>query len=196
MSAAVDLVALLTGSAPPLSTPTGSALDLASAPYADLVARCPGRTLQRRRAVMQRLLNVRHAIDIRHGVDCDLTALARLIAMSPTHLLRLYRRVFDMSPFEHATQRRLSAICWRLTSSRDAISEIGRRYGFDNPTCLSRAFRAHFGLSPRELRARLAPGARGTTPRAPAFDSRLTAVPAGVAASPEKRGEETPWQTH
>ena len=122
---------------------------------ADLHARlqrCSGRTLQRRRQTLCRLLRVQHLI--RNGTDdrLDLARLARSASYSPSHLIRIYRHVFGETPSEYAARLRFER-AWRLV--RDTampVCEITEALGFESQSAFCRAFKQSFGVTATELR--------------------------------------------
>lgn len=116
------------------------------------MARCPGRSERHRRQLFIRLLRARLAIELQRGVDCGLARLAGIANLSPTHFLRVYRRVFGQTPHEYLVHVRLAEAHRRLLGSDQSIGEISRALGF-NRCAFTRAFRAYHGTSPRALRA-------------------------------------------
>jgi AraC family transcriptional regulator len=118
----------------------------------DLLARCTGRTLRRRRQTLMRLLWVRHLIE--HGEDgrLDLATLAANANYSPCHLVRSYRNVFGETPFEYAARLRLQR-AWRLVmESGMPVCEIAEMLGFESQSAFCRAFRNAFGMTTGQAR--------------------------------------------
>ena len=138
------------------------------AAWAPELARCPGRTERHRRQLFVRLMRTRLALEADGGIGCPLVRLARLANLSPTHYLRVYRRVFGMTPHEHATHMRLSEAHRRLVSTDEPVADIGYALGFSNRCAFARAFRAYHGAAPSTLRRRARGEARPFAPsRAP-----------------------------
>lgn len=118
------------------------------------LARCPGRTERHRRHLFVRLARTRLALAHGGGVGFPLARLARIANLSPTHYLRVYRRVFGHTPHEHATHMRLSEAHRRLVATDQPVAEIGYALGFSNRCAFTRAFRAYHGAAPSVLRMR------------------------------------------
>jgi len=142
------------------------------------LARCPGRTERHRRQLFVRLMRTRLALESGRGVGWPLARLAELANLSPTHYLRVYRRVFGHTPHEHATHMRLTEAHRRIVSSDEPVAEIGYALGFSNRCAFARAFRAYHGAAPSALRRRAHadPAAR--------FEARLRAAPALASLAP------------
>jgi transcriptional regulator GlxA family with amidase domain len=82
-------------------------------------------------------------------------ALAASAGVSLRQLERLIRDRFDDTPTGYYLKLRLQAARNQLFYGDLPIQEIAAACGFSSPSVLSRTFRAHFGLSPRQFRAQL-----------------------------------------
>lgn len=117
-----------------------------------LLARCSGRTLQRRQQTLLRLLRVRHLIHRHENGRLDLAYLAASANYSPCHLIRSYREVFGETPSEHATRRRLER-AWQIVSSSDMpVCEIAELLGFESQSAFCRAFKDAHGMTTGQAR--------------------------------------------
>lgn len=117
-----------------------------------LLARCSGRTLQRRQQTLLRLLRVQHLI--RHNAEgrVDLAALAASASYSPCHLLRIYRQVFGETPTEYATRLRYERAWQLVRNSAMPVCEITEMLGFESQSAFCRAFKHTFGATVSEIR--------------------------------------------
>ncbi|MDN5781560.1 MAG: AraC family transcriptional regulator [Luteimonas sp.] len=116
------------------------------------VQRCSGRTLQRRRQTMLRLLRVRHLIESQGDERPDLMRLARSASYSPWHLIRMHRDVFGETPAEYAARLRLDR-AWSLVRDTQApVCEISEALGFESQSAFCRAFKKSFGRTTTEVR--------------------------------------------
>lgn len=114
--------------------------------------RCSGRTLQRRQQTLQRLLHVRSLIRNTADDRPDLERLARIANYSPSHLIRLYREVFDETPSEYAARLRFDR-AWRLVrETRMPVCEITEVLGFESQSAFCRAFKQNFGVTATQAR--------------------------------------------
>lgn len=100
------------------------------------------------------LVNARAVMrDRLHDPDLGVEAIAKLLGVSRA---RLYRAFSDTGGvMETLREKRLRRCFTDLVSPSQAhyqIAEIAYRSGFPDPASFARAFRARFGLSPREAR--------------------------------------------
>lgn len=106
-----------------------------------------------------------------HWLDGDLTAgrIAQVHHVSKRHVYDLLGGA-GIKLADWQRKRRLEACrdeLARPSAARTPVSEVGRRWGFGNPTTFGRAFKRAYGLSPGEWRARNEPPAEHR-PYAPA----------------------------
>jgi AraC-like DNA-binding protein/predicted transcriptional regulator YdeE len=77
---------------------------------------------------------------------------------SPYYFHRMFSAIVGKTLAVHVRDRRLQLACIQLSSTDDAIVDIGLACGYDSAQSFSRAFKQVYGLSPREYRnARLVP---------------------------------------
>lgn len=86
--------------------------------------------------------------------DGCLAAAARAAAVTPQHLIRLFRAHDGVTPGRYLWQLRLERGAGLLAASGLTVAEIAERCGFKNPFHFSRLLRQRQGLSPRQLRQR------------------------------------------
>lgn len=114
--------------------------------------RCSGRTALRRHQTMLRLLRVQHLIRCNMDARLDLNSLAAIANYSPPHLIRIYREVFDETPFEYATRLRLQR-AWELVCTTDlSICEIADALGFETESAFCRSFKQTFSCTASQAR--------------------------------------------
>lgn len=82
----------------------------------------------------------------------DLTELARAVGVHPAHLAREFRSRFHCTAGEYVRRLRLDRAVERLAQSDDSIAVIAAQAGFYDQSHLSRAVKAHTGLSPAAYR--------------------------------------------
>lgn len=116
------------------------------------VQRCSGRTLQRRRQTMRRLLRVRHLIESQGDERPDLIRLARSASYSPWHLIRMHRDVFGETPAEYAARLRLDRAWTLVRDTAKPVCEISEALGFESQSAFCRAFKKSFGCTTTEAR--------------------------------------------
>jgi AraC family transcriptional regulator, arabinose operon regulatory protein len=92
----------------------------------------------------------------------DVPGLAREVALSPSRLSHLFKQEVGDSVMGTVIRLRLSRAARLLEHTVDDIGTIAREVGFDSPYYFSRQFRRHFGVSPREYRAKAGDGRSGS----------------------------------
>ena len=125
------------------------------APLRHAIARCPGRTLARRRQVFLRLQRVRNFICSYCDQELDNNVLAHMANYSPCHFLRVFNQVFLETPHACLVNERLHRARLLLHSSDLAITEVALASGFENRSAFSRLFHQRFGATANEMRRRL-----------------------------------------
>lgn len=108
------------------------------------IARCPGRSLRRKRQVFGRLQRARLFLDGHRDRVVRLSELAELTSFSSWYLSKTFHDIYDESPQAASVRLRLEHACELLACTDDAISEIGAACGFDNSCSFARAFRARY----------------------------------------------------
>lgn len=117
-----------------------------------LLERSNGRTEQRRRQTLLRLLRVHQLIERDGEGRLDLTQLAQLASYSPWHLIRMYRAVFGETPSEHAARLRLDRAWSLVRDSAMPVCEITEALGFESQSAFCRAFKNAYGLTTTQVR--------------------------------------------
>ncbi|MGR3501219.1 GlxA family transcriptional regulator [Pseudaestuariivita sp.] len=91
---------------------------------------------------------------IRDTLEAPLSVpeLARRVGLDPKTLERRCRARLGAPPSVVARHIRLSAAYQWVLTTRQPVSEIALRAGYETPAALTRAFKARFGVTPRDLR--------------------------------------------
>jgi len=116
------------------------------------LANCPGRSDRHRRQLFSRLLRAKNLIDHGQAVPLDLAALAQTASLSPSHFLRLFHRVFGVSPHRYLVQQRMLRARRMVMETAVPIGTIAQRLGFINRCAFARLFKQHFGTPATRLR--------------------------------------------
>lgn len=93
-------------------------------------------------------------LDRRHGAPLRISALARALGVTASHLSREFRRRLGVSPTEHLLQLRLRRAAGLLARTDASIKQIASQVGFADPLYFSRRFTAFAGSSPTVYRRR------------------------------------------
>lgn len=111
------------------------------------------------------LLAILHRIQETGPREHRLSAIARETLLTPSHVQRVFARAFGESPDQLSRRLRMERAAALLIESDRSVAEVAEAAGFASHEGFTRAFRAHFGRSPRAFRAqRAAPP--GDEPRA------------------------------
>jgi len=82
-----------------------------------------------------------------------LDELARAAHLSRYHFLRTFKGATGVTPHQWLLRARLRDAAHRLATSGEPVTEIALDVGFEDLSNFTRAFRAEFGVSPRQYRA-------------------------------------------
>jgi AraC family transcriptional regulator len=93
-----------------------------------------------------------------------LAELASIACFSPFHFHRIFTAFSGESVADYVRRLRLERAAQHLAYTTSAITEIALSSGYETPAAFSRAFAAHFGVTPTEYRQRTQP-ARGAGTR-------------------------------
>lgn len=101
-----------------------------------------------------RLMEIKAFVEARLG-DASLTVddIAHGNAVSTRYLHTLFEGTGETCREFLMRRRRELAYQLLLSPARVSVTEVAHRCGFDNPSSFSRAFRAAYGISPREARS-------------------------------------------
>ena len=114
----------------------------------DLVDRCPGRSLRRKRQVFSRMQRASLHLQGNLGRAVRISELAGLTNMSIWYFTKTFHALYGEGPQAASTRIRLRHAAKLLLETRWSISEVGAACGFENNCSFSRAFRAQFGTPP------------------------------------------------
>lgn len=85
--------------------------------------------------------------------DASLEDAAVRVALSPSYLSRIFKERCGMGFSEYLTKTRMEKACELLGDIRYKSYDIAYYIGYDNPKNFSRAFKAYFGVTPKEYRS-------------------------------------------
>ena len=105
----------------------------------------PASTLARVTRVVRRIEN--------EGEDkLSLAALAQEARLSPYHFLRVFMQVSGLTPHQYVRRLRLRQAAATLAAKAGKVLDIAFDSGFGDVSNFNHAFRAEFGMSPRQFR--------------------------------------------
>lgn len=105
-----------------------------------------------RREIVRRVALARDYIHSCYERPITLAHMGAAAALSPHHLLRLFKLVNGCTPREYLQAKR-TRMAARLIASTDlTLEEIAHRVGFEDRSTLGRQLRRTFGVNPRQMR--------------------------------------------
>lgn len=102
----------------------------------------------------RRLKTVLQFVADHFGEPIPVSDAAAVCQCSPSHFMRWFKRMTGQGFTEYLNACRLNAAAEALRTTDDTVLAIAERTGFKNLSYFNRAFKAHFGLTPREYRRR------------------------------------------
>lgn len=84
----------------------------------------------------------------------SLTSLARESGLDPFRLLRAFRRVVGVTPYQYVLRQRLEAAARMLIDGSEPIQDVSLSCGFNDLSEFNRRFRRTFGMPPTAFRSR------------------------------------------
>ncbi|HSE13813.1 MAG TPA: AraC family transcriptional regulator [Rudaea sp.] len=130
-------------------------VDDLQAGFAVMIARCPGSSLPRKKAVFLRLQRVRNFISACAHEDLDVARLALMANYSVGHFITTFRCVFEETPYSNVSRYRLESASSLLSGSKRGIADIAQAIGFQSRSSFTRAIKKHLGSSATQFRASL-----------------------------------------
>ena len=84
--------------------------------------------------------------------EASLEDAAVQVALSPSYLSRIFKEKCGMGFSDYLTKTRMEKACELLGDIQYKSYDIAYYIGYDNPKNFSRAFKAYFGMTPKEYR--------------------------------------------
>jgi AraC-like DNA-binding protein len=92
-------------------------------------------------------------IESRQPAEHDLPSLAREARLSRYHFLRTFRQLTGLTPHQYVLRSRLRHAATRLLTEPTRVLDVALDSGFGDVSNFNHAFRAEFGMSPRQFRS-------------------------------------------
>ncbi len=100
----------------------------------------------------RRLQKAKDYIDANYDKTLTLSEIASVACLSTHHFLRLFKQLFNDTPYRYITARRLDAARRMLKNTDLPVSAICYDLGFESPGSFSWLFRSKVGVSPEQFR--------------------------------------------
>ncbi|HZP66785.1 MAG TPA: AraC family transcriptional regulator [Rudaea sp.] len=120
--------------------------------YDDYIERCPGRTLARRRNAFLRLQRARLHIALNNGKHIDVSTLANIANYSMWQFIKLFRRVFGVTPYAFLSNYRVDVAKSLLASENLSVADVAAFAGFASRSAFARTMKKTTGNTATALR--------------------------------------------
>ncbi|MBA3686527.1 MAG: helix-turn-helix transcriptional regulator [Planctomycetes bacterium] len=87
------------------------------------------------------------------GRPLTMARAARELGVGVDHFIRGFRRRFGVSPLAYRTRAKMRQAVVELLRGEQSVKQVARGLGFSDASSFARAFRAHLGVAPSEIRA-------------------------------------------
>jgi AraC-like DNA-binding protein len=85
--------------------------------------------------------------------NLSLSRMAVVAGMAPNYFQRKFKRVFQVTPFEHVVTQRLNQARHLLANTRLTVKEVADALGYQDPLYFTRVFTQRLEMSPTKYRA-------------------------------------------
>ncbi len=116
------------------------------------LSRVPLQRPSARNSVYYRLAEAKDFIDAHFLQPINLEEIARVACLSHYHFLRLFKSVFETTPYQYVIAKRLQKAAQMLEDTNEMIGDISMIVGFETLPAFSDSFRREFGVSPSQYR--------------------------------------------
>lgn len=113
----------------------------------------PARKKAVRQELLRRLSIAKDFIDTQLNEKTTLEQISKVSCLSPYHFLRLFRKVYRLTPFQYLSQERMKYAQYLLRCSSQPIQIIGQQVSFDDQGAFTRSFKRYTKLTPSQYRA-------------------------------------------
>ncbi len=113
---------------------------------------CFSRTNDQNIPVPYFVRKVRQYIDERYCTNPGLQELANISAVSPEHLIRVFKKAYNTTPGEYIRQVKVKHGCRKLKHSKSELADIAIELGFADQSHFNRVFKEIIGVTPLEYR--------------------------------------------
>lgn len=105
--------------------------------------------------IYRRLNYVRDFIDSSYSENIELKDCAKVALMSPEYLLRQFKVVFGITPYQYTMQKRLTAASLLIAKEEISITQICKQVGYVDIASFSKLFKKTYGITPSQYSKQL-----------------------------------------
>jgi AraC-like DNA-binding protein len=102
----------------------------------------------------ERIIKAKLFIDDNYASPLDLDRLSDEACFSKYHFLRLFKKIYNKTPHQYLSERRIEKAKEKLTKEKFKISEVCEEVGFESTTSFSLKFKEYTGEPPALFRLR------------------------------------------
>lgn len=95
---------------------------------------------------------IKEMIDSSAGFDLNLEEIAGQLFFTKTHIIRVFRKAYGVTPYEYILSGKLRLAKDLLANTSLTVTEISARLNFCDPHYFTNFFRSRTGITPREYR--------------------------------------------
>ncbi len=117
------------------------------------IASLPATRVSTRQELYRRLYRARDYMLAYLDQPLTVPEIARIASLSPSHFIRTFKQVFQQTPHQYLTQKRLERAQLLLSKTDEAITTICFALGFESLSSFSWLFQQRIGCSPSVYRA-------------------------------------------
>ena len=115
-------------------------------------AAAPGSAAAARPELLDGWQRARSLLETRLDRPMTIARAAREVGVGVDHFIRGFRRRFGVSPLAYRTRAKLRQAVAELTAGGRPVKAVASALGFADASSFARAFRAHLGVAPSEVR--------------------------------------------
>ncbi len=116
------------------------------------LSRVPLQRISAKHSVYYRLAEAKDYIDSHFMQPINLEEIATVACLSHYHFLRLFKSVFETTPYQYVIGKRLQKAAQMLEETDEMIGDISMIVGFETLPAFSDSFRREYGVSPSRYR--------------------------------------------
>lgn len=102
--------------------------------------------------IIKRIAMAKDFIISNHEKNIKLEDISDVACLSVSHLIRIFRVIYNKSPYQYLIQVRLERAKYYLRNSESSIQQIVNMVGFENPSSFIRSFRTTYSITPGAFR--------------------------------------------
>ena len=103
-------------------------------------------------SVYKRIIAGKLYMDQNFHESIDLCSISRKACISRYHFHRLFTRVYNKTPHQYLTRKRIALACELLTDERLSVTDVCNSIGFESMGSFSVLFKKEIGSCPRIYR--------------------------------------------